>query len=121
MPQPLFQVKKTIIDPEGNPVEIVEQLSIDLDQKYDAGKSLGFLVGYCEGLLTFLPREQFPIDVANYVSLDDHQQMLVRELLVVLTTHYDGRVISNVSGCRIKLKHEINHNPPRVLVYRMEI
>ena len=121
MPHPLFQVKKTVNDPEGNPVLVVEQRPVVIDDVEDTTMGLGFLVGFCEGMLTFMPRDQFPIDVANYDSLDEYQQMRVRELLVILTTRFDGSVVSKVSNQRIKLKHEIQHNPPRVLVYRMEV
>lgn len=122
MTNPIFRVKKTLPAPGGGEVDVLEEKEIDLNcNQHELGVSLGFLVGYCEGMLSFLPHETFPIDVANYDQLDEYEQMRVRELLVVLASINDGSKVSEVSQQRIKLKHELHHTPPRVLVYRMEI
>lgn len=122
MTNPIFRVKKTVPTPTGGEAEVVEEKEIDLSSnQYELGKSIGFLVGFCEGLLSFLPCESFPIDIANYDQLDEYEQMRSRELLVVAAANIDGSAVSDVSKQRIKLKLELDHTPPRVLVYRMEI
>lgn len=114
MTNPVFQVYKEI--PTGI---IVEDLSVDLNaSSYDAGKALGFLVGFCEGILSFIGGD-IPIQVANYADLNEYERMRAREWLVVLQEHHVGRKRSPVSDMVIKIKLELNHEPPRVLVYEI--
>ena len=114
MTNPIFQVYKEI--PNGT---IVESLEVDLNaNNYEAGKALGFLVGFSEGILSFIGGG-IPIQVTNYADLDEYERMRAREWLVVLQTTHIGRKRSPVSDMMIKVKLELEHTPPRVLVYEI--
>lgn len=119
MTNPILRISYSFIAPTGQSANVLEEkeISLDLDQHTLGGK-IGFMVGFAEGLLTFLPGHQIPIDISNYDELDDYEKMRAREMLV-LTMNTDGTKVSDITTMRIKVKAEINREYPRVLVYEL--
>lgn len=91
------------MDLNGNPVETANKL--------------GFVVGFAEGLLSFMKGETIPVHVENYDELDEHERMRAREYLAVLSTVYAGRRPSPNTSMKIKVKLELDQHPPRALIY----
>lgn len=112
MTNPIFQINAQT--PNG---PVVESMEVNLNgESYDSGKTLGFLVGFAEGIMTFVPGP-IPINIANYAELTEYEQMRARELLVLLQSVHSGRSLSPVSGMAIKIKLELEKEIPQVLVY----
>jgi len=119
MPNPILRISYSFIAPTGQSANVLEETEIPLDLDQNTlGNKIGFMVGFAEGLLTFLPDHQIPIDVSNYDELDDYEKMRAREMLVLLMGT-DGTKVSDVSAMRIKVKGEIHREFPRVLVYKL--
>lgn len=119
MPNPILRISYSFIAPTGQSANVLEETEIPLDlDQHSLGGKIGFMVGFAEGLLSFLSGHQIPIDISNYDELDDYEKMRAREMLVLIMGT-DGTKVSDVSRLRTKVKAEINREYPRVLVYEL--
>lgn len=114
MTNPVLCIRKLL--PNGETTNELVTLNLDADL-IDAGKMLGFVVGYAEGLLTFMPGESIPVQVDNYGDLNAYEQMRVRESLVVMSTVYTGHQDSPNTNMRLKVKLELDKVPPEASIY----
>lgn len=113
------------IDFHGTDVVLNEVHPVKLNDSDQLLRTISYLIGVCEGVFSCIdPVLQagctLPIDIGNYDQLNEYEQMRAREILVLLSVHYDGRHISPVNQGRIKTKLELNRAQPRVLVYQLE-
>jgi hypothetical protein len=114
MTNPVLCIRKLL--PNGETTN--ELITIDLNATLaDSGKMLAFVVGYAEGLLTFMKGESIPVQVANYGDLNDYEQMRVRESLVVMSTIYTGHQDSPNTNLRLKVKLQLDKVPPEASIY----
>lgn len=114
MTNPVLCIRKEL--PNGDTTN--ELITLDLDATMiESGKALGFVVGYAEGLLTFMPGQSIPVQVENYDELNEYEQMRVRESLVVLSTVYAGQTGTGVTNMRLKVKLELDKVPPEASIY----
>lgn len=100
-----------------------ERVEVNLrGSTHEIGKGLGYLVGYAEGMLTFLtePGDYVPIEVENYDALDEYEKMRARELIVLMKNFYTGPDVEKLSPLNIHMKLELDGSPPRVLIYAIQ-
>lgn len=114
MTNPVLCIRKQL--PDGKVTN--ELVTIDINSTVgECGKMLAFIVGFAEGLLTFMPGESIPVQVANYEDLNAYEQMRVRESLVVMSTIYTGHQDSPNTNLRLKVKLQLDTVPPEASIY----
>jgi hypothetical protein len=95
-----------------------EQMEMNLNaDPIESANKLGFMVGYAEGLLTFMKGDTIPVHVENYDDLNEYEQMRAREHLAIMSTVYSGRRESPCTNMKLKVKLELDQHPPRALIY----